>query len=269
MSQRQTIGEVIAYILSTIATVLLLPVVAPVVMWKNAWGYADKYAYLPGIQAGGGAVSGLSALVYVALIASLAGGGVVAATGDLSAGTLEASAEPATPTPEPTPTAQPTLPPADGNTTETETEQATETTAPQGPNEEDDQSDNYDPFVREYVTLLERADVDVVGTAMDRDSLQLTYEMKDPQDSKTTGRENTNVTLAYRIVVKQYTDGATKTPTDRKIPRHVSVTGVRPDGEVHQEGHIAYSWAIEQLEGELTLDEYVELYYDSIETRDG
>ena len=44
MDYKRKTGEVVAYLLATVAGTLLLPVVAPVIIWTNARGYADEYS---------------------------------------------------------------------------------------------------------------------------------------------------------------------------------------------------------------------------------
>ncbi|EMA11369.1 hypothetical protein SAMN05443574_10369 [Haloarcula vallismortis] len=81
MNRKRKTGKVFAYLFATVAGTLLLPVVAPVIMWTNARGYADDSSWLPGIQSGGGVTSGLAAFVYVIAFAALIGGIALFASG--------------------------------------------------------------------------------------------------------------------------------------------------------------------------------------------
>lgn len=123
MDRKRKTGEVVAYLLATVAGTLLLPVVAPVIMWRNARGYADDYSWLPGIQSGGGATSAIAAFIYVVAFAALIGGIAFFASGGgsvLDSPSVGADGSgpgvSATPTPTPTPTEAPTLPPVEEDT---------------------------------------------------------------------------------------------------------------------------------------------------------
>lgn len=117
----------IGYFFTVWLWIFLLPFIAAVFVWRNAYGWADALDGLPGIGAGGGLVAGGVAFVYVfVLIAvlgavlSLGGGGdgttSQAADGQADAGGAATTPAPATetvaatpaPTPEPTPTPAPT-----------------------------------------------------------------------------------------------------------------------------------------------------------------
>ncbi|NLV05487.1 hypothetical protein GOC83_04970 [Haloarcula rubripromontorii] len=119
MKRKHKTGEVFAYLFATVAGTLLLPVVAPVIMWTNARGYADDYSWLPGIQSGGGVTSALAAFVYVVAFAALIGGvAFFASSGGSVLDSPSAGADgsglgvSATPTP----TEAPTLPPVEEET---------------------------------------------------------------------------------------------------------------------------------------------------------
>ncbi|KAA9399921.1 hypothetical protein Har1130_02225 [Haloarcula sp. CBA1130] len=127
MNRKRKTGEVVVYLLATVAGTLLLRVVAPVIMWANARGYTDDYSWLPGIQSGGGVTSGLAAFVYVVAFAALIGGIALFASGGGSVldspSTGADGSGPgvsATPTPTPTPNEAPTLPPVEEATKDTD-----------------------------------------------------------------------------------------------------------------------------------------------------
>ncbi|PSP94008.1 hypothetical protein BRC91_07220, partial [Halobacteriales archaeon QS_4_62_28] len=130
MKRKREAGEAAASLLALATGLLLLPIVAPVVMWKNVCGYADKYAGLPGIRAGGGILSGMAAFFYIAVLFSVVGGAAIAASGnDIGSdrtGQDGTTGSPVTTTAEPTTTPTPTLPPA----TEADNETATATATP-------------------------------------------------------------------------------------------------------------------------------------------
>jgi len=108
VEHKRKTGEVFAYLSATVAGTLLLPVVAPVIMWTNDRGFADDYSRLPGIQSAGGATSGSTAFIYVVVFAALirgiaffaSGGGTVL---DSPSAGADGSGPAVSSTPEPTP----------------------------------------------------------------------------------------------------------------------------------------------------------------------
>jgi len=133
MDRKRKTGKVFAYLFATVAGTLLLPVVAPVIMWTNGRGYADDYSWLPGIQSGGRVTSALAAFVYVVAFAALIGGIAVFASGggsvlDSPSAGADGSGPgvSATPTPTPTPTEAPTLPPVEEETKDTDSNNETQ-----------------------------------------------------------------------------------------------------------------------------------------------
>jgi len=93
MADKQEFGEVGAYILFSVFTILVFPVAGPAIMYSNWNDYAEKLDWVPGTNADGGVTSGavtfVYVLVWVALVGSVAVGissGVSGFTSPVEAG---------------------------------------------------------------------------------------------------------------------------------------------------------------------------------------
>lgn len=134
----RNVGLAFLYLITAPLWIVLFPFILGVLVWRDVSGWAGALDQLPGIEAGGGLVSGVVALVYglvlfAALGAVLPGGDTAPAAGPAAdappastatpgadatpAPTAEATAAPpaeSTPEPTPAPTAQPTATPESG-----------------------------------------------------------------------------------------------------------------------------------------------------------
>lgn len=70
MSPNRKAGEVVAYLLATVAGILLLPVVAPAIIWTNTRGYSDEHSSMPSIPFENAFVSSLTAFACVVVFAT-------------------------------------------------------------------------------------------------------------------------------------------------------------------------------------------------------
>ena len=259
MREKQTIGEVVASVLTAVAGVLLFPVVAPYVMWTNARAYADRYAWVPGIRAGGGVVSGVATLGYVAVLVVVLGGASIAATGgDVPIGGSSIGPAQQTPTATPTPTPQPT--PA--TTIPDETPEPTPTPNPR--------VEKYETFMYQYATDLQELDnITIRDWSVDaqNETAYVTYEMPDPRSDKAVGNERENVTLGYSATVELYhKDNEEWDSVDGTyIPETIYVRAVTAEGVHYETGTLEYEWAREEMNGEISLVEFVLNYYGSLE----
>lgn len=127
MNRKHKTGEVVAYLLATVAKTLLRPTIAPVIMWTNPRRYADEGPPIPDIHSGDGFISILTAVVYMVVFAALIRGIAFSATdGETvldspSAGTDgDKQTADLIPYPTPTPTEVPILVPVEKENNETD-----------------------------------------------------------------------------------------------------------------------------------------------------
>jgi len=297
MKRKREIGETAASLLALSTGLLLLPIVAPVVMWKNVRGYADKYAGLPGIRAGGGILSGVAAFFYIAVLVSVVGGAAVAASGnDIGLDRTSqygTTGSPVTTTAEPTTTPTPTLPPA----TDTESETTTDTDTPvptltatptptptatptptptpiptatptvteaSGPSEYELEVRrlNYPQFMDFYASIFnDTTNAEKVNYTLDlrNESATLTW---------TTNRHNmSRVNNEWQDAMVHYAGSANWFRDDedvnaKMIPKRINFVTMTQEGELYRTSHISYDEAYRAEEDDsLSGGEYLLLYY--------
>ncbi|ACV47544.1 MULTISPECIES: hypothetical protein [Halomicrobium] len=236
----------------------VFPITVPIAVWTNAGGYADKFASMPGIQKGGGAISGLIALFYIAFLLSLVGGvGALTSTVDIdntlnaSGGSDEQQAETSTPQPEPITPNQSEAPTRTSTPTATRTPTQTpeDTPVKTETTSTDDQEDStnetelrrfrYDQFMDAYENITHIDGFTGTRYTVNASNESATfYWVTNPKNMTRWMSENKNAMVHYAGLSESLRE-SDRHPVSQ-IPKHLKFVVLTPEGEVYQTSYVEY-----------------------------